>query len=432
MSKFDVKKIVPWAKKNWIVLALGVVGVASPVAGWWFSNSMRESQLSQFKAEVSKSADALRTQTIKYDKPALYAGAPAVEFTAAPNEVVIEKFRAARAEQAEQAKGLIDEVLKFNQGDRGVLTKDVFPDPKSGDQVGPKNFARQFNGPAQAELLKLVRAGSPIDVAELSRRIADRKRELLGRDLGGDASDESKLTEDQRKAQADDLAKYRLDQLRRNAARFGVYMNASAFKLPEIKDEVVPSTSEMWDWQWQHWIHQDIARAIAKANSSAMDQGIAGSVVKKVELVEVSPSAIATPTQSDPNAPAPAAGAGEFAVDFMVSPSGRKTNSLYDVRTVKVVAVVDSAQLPAFINALAQTNLMTVVDCDLSRVDMSSELRSGHYMGDNHVIRATIIVETVWLRQWTNPNAPADPAAAPAPVPSPGNRPGGGRLPSSG
>ena len=49
---------------------------------------------------------------------------------------------------------------------------------------------------------------------------------------------------------------------------------------------------------------------------------------------------------------------------------------------------------------------MTVTDVDLQEVDIWEELRQGYYYGTEHVVRATISVETVWLRSWVTPIMP--------------------------
>ena len=58
-----------------------------------------------------------------------------------------------------------------------------------------------------------------------------------------------------------------------------------------------------------------------------------------------------------------------------------------------------------------------------------TELASGYYYGDDHVSRAQITIETIWLREWTKqwmppnvkvtvgleaPPAPASPVVTPA------------------
>jgi hypothetical protein len=106
---------------------------------------------------------------------------------------------------------------------------------------------------------------------------------------------------------------------------------------------------------------------------------------------------------------------------------------MYDLRSCNVVAVVSAKGLPQFLDALARTNFMTVLDCDFDAIDPVEDLKAGFYYGNDAVVRVRLRVETAWLREWTKkympadfrteigipPDAPVDPAAAAAPGGSP-------------
>jgi hypothetical protein len=81
---------------------------------------------------------------------------------------------------------------------------------------------------------------------------------------------------------------------------------------------------------------------------------------------------------------------------------------------------------------------------DLYRVDPIEELKNGYFYGSDPVVRATIEIETVWLREWRKDLMPTDVRAAlglvegiatddpnagapaPAPAPAPRRAPAGG------
>ena len=44
---------------------------------------------------------------------------------------------------------------------------------------------------------------------------------------------------------------------------------------------------------------------------------------------------------------------------------------------------------------------MTVVDVDLTNVDVYDAIEQGYYYGDDHVVLAQLTIETAWLRSWT-------------------------------
>ena len=94
--------------------------------------------------------------------------------------------------------------------------------------------------------------------------------------------------------------------------------------------------------------------------------------------------------------------------DFSRSISGRLApNGVYDVRPVTMTVVVSSAKLSDFLSAIERTNFMTVTDMDLEEVKVWDDLQKGYYYGPDHVVRATLTIETVWLRSWMSKYMPA-------------------------
>lgn len=107
---------------------------------------------------------------------------------------------------------------------------------------------------------------------------------------------------------------------------------------------------------------------------------------------------------------ASAAPGAEVKPNYQVSITGRSTspsNPDYDVRNAEIVAVVSSERLAVFLDALSRVNFNTVLQVRLGEVDVKADLERGYYYGNEHVVRATITLETVWLRNWTSPLMPA-------------------------
>ena len=86
--------------------------------------------------------------------------------------------------------------------------------------------------------------------------------------------------------------------------------------------------------------------------------------------------------------------------------TGRTGDGSYDTRTVELTVVASSRDLPRLFEALGRVNYMTVVGVDLSPVDVWADLEQGYFYGDDHVVRAVVTIETVWLRSWTLPLMP--------------------------
>jgi hypothetical protein len=105
----------------------------------------------------------------------------------------------------------------------------------------------------------------------------------------------------------------------------------------------------------------------------------------------------------DPNAP--------IAPDFSVAPTGRAgwpaaPNGLFDVRYATIQVIVDVNRLPAVLNAIATTNLMSVIDLDVEAYDRPSDLEEGFYYGPDTLVVATIGIESIWIRSWMVPWMP--------------------------
>ena len=174
----------------------------------------------------------------------------------------------------------------------------------------------------------------------------------------------------------------------------------------------------MYTWVWDWWVISDVLRAVSLANTD--DAGVALAVpdapVKRVEFVGVDELALAGPQTADPAAPStgrstrggrgtpqpdPAQAARASGPATFTARSGGRAGSPYDIRYVDLTIVAASDDLPRFIDALGKTNYMTVVDLDLEHLDPIAALQAGYFYGDDHVVRAAMRIETVWLRAWT-------------------------------
>ena len=89
--------------------------------------------------------------------------------------------------------------------------------------------------------------------------------------------------------------------------------------------------------------------------------------------------------------------------------SGIETdNQLYDVRHIEAEMIIATRHIPLFLNALATTNFMTVLDIDLERVEPLADLAEGYYYGEDHVVKARFLIESLWLREWVAPLMPPE------------------------
>jgi hypothetical protein len=188
---------------------------------------------------------------------------------------------------------------------------------------------------------------------------------------------------------------------------------------PSARPSQPPTLDECFAWQQNYWLLSDLFGAVRRANSNEAGRltSLDESVVKRVERIILDGPPGHTGVHSEPEAPADpalaAAGAPmptppPTAPDLSKGLSGRYgSNSLYDVRRSELVVVVSAERLPKFLEAIARTNFMSVIDMDLREVDLAGDLAQGYYYGEESVVRAAITIESVWLRSWRERLMPA-------------------------
>ena len=94
--------------------------------------------------------------------------------------------------------------------------------------------------------------------------------------------------------------------------------------------------------------------------------------------------------------------------NFVFGPTGRSSNSLYDVRHARVIAHVDYQRLPELFNAIASVNMMTVLNMQVTAVDEYELLNELYMYGQGDVVEVEMIIESLWLREWTAELMPED------------------------
>lgn len=302
-----------------------------------------------------------------------------------------------------------------------------------------------------AQVLAIARAGAPIgekEMADLLRDNAARYREQV-------TSNSRQLTPDEVDAQTAMLVERRMGALRGRAAQLGVYATMDVFDMPKKGEDggrgpsrgsdasdgaAKPRTiavgaieptdltpAKLFVHQWDLWFLSDMASAVALANRSSSDgkpQGIAQNVVKRItrlrvfnveDMQSLDAKASAEPSMelTPPTAPvAPTGGTPGFEpLDLNRSITGIVRggwNKTYEVRRGEMEVVVSSSRVQELVAAIARTNLMSVTGMELEYIDVWEEARQGYFYGDEHVVRATLQIESVWLKQWLLPLMPVE------------------------
>lgn len=221
-----------------------------------------------------------------------------------------------------------------------------------------------------------------------------------------------------------------------------------------------PTPSQLWEAQLELWILQDIVQAIALANDVAnqrphtdidgnpVDSNVLNAPVKRLLRAEVLPGYVglhnvggvqsiagttsgaragSSAVRSRGGGGAAVAGVGggagypppaggmtdqpretKLSENFAFGPSGRSSNSLYDIRHARVLVHADYQRLPELLNAIAQVNLMTVLNLKVTALDEYALLNDLYMYGQGDVVEVEMIVESLWLREWTAKLMPED------------------------
>ncbi len=429
-------KVLDWVRGNWVIVACGVVILLTLVLAPIFSGSLEEGvrQTAEERARKVSEIAGFERSPVQLEIP----GQAPRSGSGVVNAALLETYREVTTALREDADAVRSLAVEHNRKGRGVVSAEAFPRPPASQRETIQFDVHQRIVRAYDALLTSVRAGEPpaadAVATELQRResqfITNTLRKRSRADL--DARESADL--------AAELAKARLVRYGERARELSFYASTQSLDMPPAPQQSRISTAEMFDWQWRLWVAEDLLGAIAMANADS--PSVVESPVKRVVSLTVLDELPGGETSggdsggfggggisgrrgvdgegSDSTGSA-GAGAGddavgpvvidssvEAALDFSRTFTGRKSNSVYDVRNVELVVVVATEQLPKLFDALAKRNFMTVLDMELRPADAFEAARLGYIYGTAPVSEATLLIETVWLREWTAPFMPAD------------------------
>ncbi len=402
-----MKKVLGWVRRNLVsVISLFIALVALP-ALFIVGAGMKSKLHKSVEADVGKHMTDLARVKVEYALEPLTPGGTRFAASMPPNAATNERMKALLENSASQVESVRGVITEFNRNGREPLMAGLFPDP--GDPISAPErlyaFARAWVN-AYQDLLRSVNAGSPPEEETVIRKLDEiRLREEETR-LGGRA--DAKLSEQDVAEIRSRLSEERLQTYMSRAASIRFYADPSIFTgVAPWTEPVAPTVEQAFEWQWRLWVHQDLINAFALANDG--ESALTGAI-KRIERIEIDPidyaRAASQQGSEDPTAEAP--------IDYNASITGRvawpaAANGLYDIRYATVEMLVDSARIFEIFNAVSSTNLMTVIDLDMVSVDdLASQMQRGYVytQGGERIMRATVRIETIWLRSWTQPLMP--------------------------
>lgn len=434
--------IVTWTKKNWLIVACAAVTLISVPTAWFFANGMNQKLRIAREREVTdkkKAIDAAAKVNYIVHVPGAAKG---WEYSGPPNLLVTEQFKKFK-DRIDAATGdILKSAEDFNKGvgahanavgrkEHKPLVDGIFPGPKTPEELEPKRrqmedaliAKRGLPNPYQL-LLDSIAAGGPPDPVVIKTRLEQARQQAIERKRTGGRE----LTPDEQKAVETEMTQTRLGLYQAQASQVSVYatlkclpaagtgtrgiatdayFRENAERLSNLRE----AHRELWLFQWDYWMISDVLSSVRVANTDREGRRLTvpDAVVKRIESITLDYPKLLMPKEDTSLGGAASASGSATFLDPNVSVTGRTSsaaNAEYDVRDATMTVIVSSARVQDLINAISKTNFMTVIDLDLQQVDSFGELSQGYFYGDEAVVRATVKIETIWLRSWLNPLMP--------------------------
>lgn len=433
-----IKPVLAWAKKNLVSVIAIVVALAAFPTMFVLSSGRAAALRAEVEQEVNGDLRDLNSISVNYQAPTLDPASPGASFSRPPNAATTAAMESLIAAVRAEADRLAEIALESNRPNREPLVQGLFPEPNPAESTAKRQEMARTRPGATRDLLRQVGAGGPPAPEIVLDRIASRFDTERRRLLGADAADTETLPEEELVRIREELGLERLGIYQARAEDISFFATPDTLVSVSVWDETrgAPSLERCWEWQWSHWVHEDVLRAIARANTDEAGQpfsAVSGPVKRLLGLSvpEWDLESAAASAQGQP--PANASLSGEIRRDFEVSVTGRAgwpatQNPMYDVRYADLSLLVDSSRVAMVLEAFARAGLMSVVSVSVEDYDPAGDLLQGYYYGPDHLVRVSLRVETIWLRQWMAPMVPRslrtamgipDSWANPTPTPTP-------------
>jgi hypothetical protein len=386
-----MNQALDWLKSNIPIVIFMVVIVASVVTLPLLAKGMNDG----VREEIQKRARGL-SELKRIEDTSVTLPNTGERITGVPNQRLLEQFRRHSEQRLEDSRVVLDASLAHNRKDHTVLMPELFPAPPRDER---ETLPRRFPGvvrEAYLNLLEEVRAGMPPSQAQIAQELDRRERQfrthILLRDM------DAQLNDEEQEQLEDELRSLRMLRYEEQAEMLLYYLDPAILNIPVFDPTATYSLDELFEWQWRFWIHSDVLRALASANEA--DGSVIRGPVKRVIDLQVGPRTARTgsPQQINP--------ATAIQTDYSVSLTGRRSNHLFDVRTVQLRLIVDSNRIYDVIDAISSYNFMSVLHLDLRSADPYQAARAGFFFGPSPVVELSLQVETIWFREWISERMP--------------------------
>ncbi|MEX0652978.1 MAG: hypothetical protein WD534_17290 [Phycisphaeraceae bacterium] len=438
-----MKNALAWMKANPLtVVSIVVVLLSLGVMGWVMSQGRA------FRTDVQERVSRTQGEIDGYindrvNIPPEQAGAGSERVTNVTiTDGAIDELARLNGEINEQYEQVFRRAVQFNRANHERLLPALFtPDAGTNVPIEARDAYRQAfpdmlrpatDDPSEPRL----NAGMPPEASRIESQLNQLERQIRS-SLRPPGSDNEELDDDELTQLHEEKRQAYIQILRDRARDIHIYAQTDAssedfpFQVGEwsrLGVRAEPEQHQLWEGQLELWAQQDVVRAIARANRVGDENvSVVNAPVKRLLRLEVIPGYVGLHTlggvaeaasssgRSDRNTATAEAGypmpageqrtdriEGSLPVNFFVGPTGRVSNAMYDVRHVRLRAIVDDQRLPELFRALSAVNFMTVLEVTLQDVNEYEALHEGYVYGTGNAVEAELIIETIWLRDWTS------------------------------
>ncbi len=461
-----MKSVIGWIKSNvitvistlLILLSLGVIGWA-----WNRGSAVAGKASSELQKMVSK-LDSYSRVTVPF--PPADVDAPPEDISGVTiNQATLKRLDEVYGKMTREYQRVMDLILSHNQRGHGLLVPGVLPTSEASHL---RHEARAAYRQAFIDMMEpydesnpdaaRLNATSGLNPAELQFELQRLEEGFRPSGYGGVGGAVGAMTEADRRALEGQKTERALEMLTERARQAHIYADTNIYS-PAFPFQVgqwslttgLPTLEQIWEGHLELWVQQDIVKAIAKANHvEDPKRSIIEAPVKRLISITVIPGYVGITSQGGMNVqgadrsnaagmgmgygmpgmgmdmgygdmgmpgmgstdstPTVSAGSPDepLGVNFYLSPSGRYSNAIYDVKHARVVMIVDYQQLPELFNAINEVNFMSVLDCEIQDVDEYEALREGFVYGPGDAVKVDMLIESIWLREWTTPLMPKE------------------------
>lgn len=430
-----MNKVLGFIKGNLIIVISVVLILALLPVGYVFSSKWNADVAAKVKQAYDNEKRSLSSSgRVTYALPAVLEGEQDISESRAPNAAVTAFYEQAKSARIEQVDDVVNRGTAFNQGDHVQIIPGLLPSApdarqrqKLGREMSEAIVGTLDTASVYQRKLRRLNAGAPPSAPALATSLEQYKNQL--EQEYSNSSAQGNVSPEQQDEITQKLTARRMSQYISRAKALTFYCSPRAFVNGSEAGEATTSGNDgfsivpaknwspsqvtetvAFTWLWDYWVISDILDAAARANMNAASGAISvpDAPVKRIESIRVSELKVEQGNSSDDNFSGGRSGRGfndPAQSDTPASFTGREggtASSPFDLRQVEVVAVVSSEELPKFLDSFSKVNFMTVTDVDLQEVDVWQDLSQGYYYGEDHVVRAHVKVETVWLRSWVS------------------------------